>query len=276
MHIGSSLKACWQPVARLWWRWQLARAEIALGKAGWQTADFGRDCDDMLRRLEGVERRQVSLINDRSQCARQIDDLSDAVSTAETTLSEAARRLRLLRDAAAAEEVGLQERLDSAACKAARFQAAARGLEQELAGGTGDDSPARPTWQVQVELTETHARLEDEQQEAGRLEAMLRQTISSSTESRKAASVELQQAETVLAGLREQLVSLRRRHSALEREIRKIEHQKDAPFRKLGSVMADAGLGPPNQPQLLERVLTLRRRSARVAQSPLATDHHTS
>lgn len=162
MTFGSLLATCWSAVATLWWRWRLSQAETELGRAGWQSCDFGGEARDLLNRLDTTERHQLDLINQRATCATALAELDALIASAIAARDSAAAMLQKVRDRQRNEGGALETALAAARTKTVRFQNAISALEEELAGKRHDNVPPRPKWQVHIELVEAAARLQEE------------------------------------------------------------------------------------------------------------------
>ncbi len=259
-HLTRLVGRGWRLMMSIWLRRQLARAEAELGRAGWQTCDFSGEIEMALSSLNTAERMQITLLNQRAQTTRDIamleEQLAECSSTIESTSASLAERDTSLET----ENRQLNLELSGLQQKITRFAAAAQALEDELAGRTRSKDINRPLWQVQLELTEIRSRLEDEERKALALEAA---RLSAQRQQEKDAAPlreRLASAQNLSRKLTSQLRALRKKHAEIQRQLDDAERGKVVSYQKIGAVMADAGLGPPNQPELLERVLLLRQK----------------
>lgn len=248
----------WHEVASIWWRRQLAKAEAELGMAGWLTCDFGEEVEHVLSRLSETERRQAQLINQRALAANEISNAEKQVAECEAIIAKASDQLSEL-DAEFTRNVQqINAHLSNSREKAVRFAAAADALEEELAGQLPKSTQRRPEWQVKIELTEVRSRREDEEQKALVLEA---ERISAEHKRHgKAAPLKkmIAKEQARMSLLCKQIDAARKNHTEAQRAIQQAERRKTVSYRKIGALMADAGVGSPNQPELLHRVLALR------------------
>jgi chromosome segregation ATPase len=272
-------------IARLRVRHAIFQAETELGLLGSEQADFFDErIGAEVKKVRDFENAQAALLNASAELAERKTALDEELAREKALHDEAQAALAAERQPLAGqfEQAESAHRLKLEAC--ARFDRALLEiiqLERQLAERSIDFMKvANPAEQVRNEaraVSDHLMRLPGERkllladkagasQEAGRLEpevARLR--------------AELQRIDAAASGARHRLAAASRRLTAelrhLDRERKKssshmsrLDREKRSPYRLIGACLADSGIAPLNQPQVLEKVLVLRERDTRLSE----------
>jgi chromosome segregation ATPase len=262
------------------------KAEVELGWLGWEQVDFFElPITEEVNKVQESERTQASLLNTSAELAarKAVFDKELAGEKALHDQTQASLAEERAPVAAALEEAEAKrrqkleavERFDRAVEEIAR-------LEKQLeARSLAFMKIERPDISIRTEarkVSDELGRLSDERQlvladkvnaaqEAARIEPGIAQL-----------RAELERLDTAASAVRERLAGATRRLTgemrALERERRKsnmrmshLDREKRKPYQRIGAVLADHGIYPLNQPQVFEKVLALRERDARIAET---------
>jgi chromosome segregation ATPase len=268
---------------------RLAKAETNLGLLGWQQADFAGEAQRHIDQLTNVEREQARLTNESARLGLAIQHFQDEGAAAQRQFEETrrARAAERVKVAAPVEETARQcaerERLRD------NFAARVATLARELADADRQHAEllaaAKLTPDDRAELGRLRQRtagipteLADLRLRQQRLVGELRPLQEALARGRAAVAVEdeklrVQQAAFAEAELarKKEVADFQREKQAVEKEIASLEKAKGDPYRRIGQVLADAGIAPMNQPHALAAVQQGRAAIALLAQAITAS-----
>ena len=268
---------------------RLAKAETNLGLLGWQQADFEGEAQRHIDQLTNVEREQARLTNESARLGLAIQHIQDEGAAAQRQFEET-RRVRAaerVKVAAPVEETARQcaerERLrDNFAERVATLERELADADRQhaelLAGAklTPDDRTElgrlrQRTAGIPTELADLRLR---QQHLVGELrplqEALARGRAAVAVEDEKLRVQQAAFAEAELARKKE-VADFQREKQTVEKEIASLEKAKGDPYRRIGQVLADAGIAPMNQPHALAAVQQGRAAVALLAQEITAS-----
>lgn len=268
---------------------RLAKAETNLGLLGWQQADFAGEAQRHIDQLTNVEREQARLTNESARLGLAIQHLQDEGAAARRQFEETRRALAAerVKVAAPVEETARQcaerERLRD------NFAERVATLERELADADRQHAEllaaAKLTPDGRAELGRLRQRttgipteLADLRLRQQRLVGELRPLQEALARGRAAVAGEdeklrVQQAAFAEAELarKKEVADFQREKQTVEKEIASLEKAKGDPYRRIGQVLADAGIAPMNQPHALAAVQQGRAAIALLAQAITAS-----
>ena len=255
---------------------RLAKAETDLGLLGWQQADFEGEAQRYIDQLSNVEREEARLTNESARLGLALQRLQDegaaalrqfeethrvlaadhtrVVGPVEDTARQCAERVRM-RDSFAERAAALECELADANRQQAALLAAGKLTPEDRAelSRLRDRTAGLPT-----ELADLRFR---QQRLAGELrpleEALTRGRAAVALEDEKLRAQRAEFAEADQARQKE-ISDCWREKQAVEKEIEGLEKAKGDPYRKIGRILADAGIAPMNQPQALTAVQQAR------------------
>lgn len=257
-------------------RRRLAGAEIRLGLLGWQQADFDAETQRQVDAIQNVEREQAALTNRAAEVSHETEavaaerakvradfDLRRGALEAERTLARAplAEIERTLRT--------VRERPADGSQRVAELERTLRETEalyNKLLGVHPQPPQVRDEirtlWErfnaIPNEISGIKARELRNASEAQELEQQ-RKVIEDRTADFDRQLGELKaQADKSDAEFAAKMKELGKEHDRAESSGQSLERAKKDPYREIGRVLADSGLGPVNQPEALTCVLTLR------------------
>lgn len=261
-----------------WWqrrrlRQELRQAEIELGMQGWQAADFPSELDETLTFLRRVEEAQVDHLNHNAELAEAMRNLDEREKRARFLYDGECAAIQDRCGHALARQPEIADEVQTARERETSFRDAITDLDAELEALTRERSKiVRSKKNVENRLRQltfrsTELRTEREALDRQRRQWGSRQVMLSKEAEAVAASC--QQAEhDRRAAQRKLLNELRlisrarnecfRHRAGSESEFRRIEKMKADAFAILGATLANAGIAPPNQPELLQIVQELR------------------
>lgn len=284
--IARHVRRFWLRVQLFLLRRELFQAEAALGWLGWEQVDFfDNEINEQVRKVQEFENAQASLLNVSAELSGSKAALDEELAREKAIHDEAQAALALERAPIAAqyEEVEARRRLKVEAV--ARFERAIEEMarmEKELeARSLAYMNVQRLTPEIRAAArqvsdalgrlpAERHLVLADKanaMQEAARLEPVLAPL-----------RAELQRIDTAAAAASDRLADATRRLTSgmrrFDREQKKsdirmahLDREKQTPYRLIGACLADHGISPLNQPQVLDKVLDLRAREAKLTQT---------
>ena len=280
------VRIVWLSVARWRLRRALFEAETELGWLGWEQVDFfDEELSTHVKIVQDFEQTQASLLNTSAELSGQKADL-DRILARETAVHDQTQA------ALAAERAPISAKLEQAeATRRLKIEAGerfARALEEmaSLEKRLEADSQAymraeRPNIQIRIEARKVSDEL-------GRLSGERKLVLAGQANAaREAAALEpaiarmraeLQRIDSAASAARDTLAAATRRHGG---ETRPLEHQKKksnlrmahldgekrAHYRIIGTCMANEGVAPRNQPELLTKVFSLRDRDLRLSET---------
>jgi chromosome segregation ATPase len=275
--LSARFRIAWLWVQRLRIRRDLYMAETQLGLLGWEQAEFyGDDINAHVKQVQDFEQTQAALLN-----------VSAALSEKKAALDAQLAQARAIHDekqaAIAAERAPVATRFDEAdntrrqkLAAIDRFDRAIQELEQtekELQRRSlAFMKVANPTFEIRAEarrVTDELARVPGERkivladqsrarQEAAQLEpgiAQLRNQLRE-IDSRAAAVRDEFAAET--RRLNGEMSRLDKERKKSHIEMSNLDREKRKPYQAIGACLADDGIGPLNQPEVLQKVLEFR------------------
>jgi len=277
----------------LWLRAQRARvgrelfhAEAELGWLGWEQVEFYDDeVQAQVAKIQEFESTQASLQNTTAELSGQKGALAEQLARETSAHDQAEAALAAEREPIASRQAEAEaaHRLKSEAI--GRFDRAVEeidGLEQRL------EAQSREYMRVENPTMAIRAEARAVSDEIGRigLERKLVLADKARVVSEVAAleaemgriEADLQRIDEAAAAARETLEASTRRVGEetrqLESETQKsnlqtahLDREKQKPYRFIGACLADHGIFPRNQPQVLEKVFTLRERDFQLAET---------
>jgi chromosome segregation ATPase len=280
------LRILWLWAARLRLRRALFLAEAELGWLGWEQAEFyDEQIAAEVRKVQEFENTQASIQNTSAELSDRKGALDQEHAREKTLHDQTLESLAKEREPIAAQ---LQQAETSRRQKTEaldRFDHAVEEigrLERELEARSLDFmNVERPTIDIRAEAREVSdalARLVGERA----LVLADRATAAQELAAHEAAIIrlrgELQRIDSASATARDALGDASRRLTGemrlLDRKQRKtslhmahLDRKKQQPYRYIGACLADHGIAPLNQPQILQQVFTLRDRDFRLAET---------
>ena len=273
-------------VAQVRLRRTLVQAETELGWMGWEQVDFfDTQISEEVRKVQEFEGAQASLMNTSAELSGRKAALDEELALEKARHDQAQAALAQEREPIAAQfdqaETARRQKLDASE----RFERALgelAQLEKQLEARSRSLMCAEnPTFAIRVEAREISdqlARLPGERKlvfadktnasrEAARLEPGIAEL-----------RAELRRIDAAASAARDRLAAVNRRVTAevrlLERERKKskvsmshLDREKLSPYRLIGACLADHGIAPLNQPQILDKVFALRERDAQLEQT---------
>ena len=257
-------------------RRRLAAAETELGLLGWQQAEFDEETGRQVDQIQHVEREQGRLQNAGSDLAQAIRALQEERTRRHRELEAGRARLTHEREEIREPLAGLESRIAALRTREHDFEIRTPGLDREKRELDGiytqlllvQPQPPR----VRDELHRVRDRLIAIPNEIADLRSQhLRIAADLVAKDAEAAAItgqlavldrQLRDLDTAAEAADDQLATeLRERErekARVEIDIEKLERAKLNPYREIGRVLADSGLGPVNQPNILQRVQSLR------------------
>jgi len=283
--LARRLRIAWLWFARVRVRRALLEAEGELGWLGWEQVDFfDNQIVVEVEKVREFENTQASLMNTSAELSGRKAALDEELAAGKAVHDEAQDALSKARhemlkeleqsEARRRQKLEAVERFERALEEIARLE---EGLEVRSVSLMKIERPDMEIRAEAREVSDALGRLPGERrlvladkaaagEEAARLEPGITQL-----------RLGLQQNEDAASAARERLAAATRRVTAemrlLERQRKKsnvhmsqLDREKRKPYRLIGACLADHGIAPLNQPQMLENVLTLRERHAVLAQ----------
>ena len=287
---GLRLRMAWLWIQRFRARNALAVAEGELGFLAWEQVDFfDEELAAEVRKIQEFEDTQASLLNTSAEIAERKASL-DAQLAREKALHDAAQatldeeRAPLLIQLQEGEELRRLklEAVDRFSRAVDEMDGDMRRLEKEVEEHSRTIMLSRHP-PVAVRNAAIHAK-----------EALLRIAVerkhvlaSQASASQEAAAiearfahlrVELKRIDSAAAEAHEAFAAathrltgerrlLERRKKKSSSDMSHLDSKKQRPYRSIGACLADHGIAPRNQPQVLQKVLTLRERNHLLTQS---------
>ena len=258
-------------------RRQLAAAETELGLLGWQQADFDEETAQRVDEIQHVEREQSDQQNASAGLAQTIRALVEQRETARREHDAQRARLEPEREKIRAPLAELEPRLAALRKHGPDHERRVSDIDREqreldkLYNELLLIQPPPP--QIRTELRRVRDRLiaipgekdalraqherlaadlQTTEQQAAEIEARVAALDRQLRELQSAADAE---DDRLAAELREK----EKEKARIETGVEKLERAKLDPYREIGRVLADSGVAPINQPQVLDRVRALRR-----------------
>lgn len=277
LDLSRRLKFAWLWTVRLRLRAKLFKAEGELGWLGWEQADFyDETIAAQVAKVQEFENTQALLLNTSAELSGRKAELDEELAKEKALHDQTLKALteermpigQKLEEAETRRRLKLEavERFGKALEEIARTE---KMLEVKSLDFMKVQNPNLATRiearQVSDELgrlpTERNLVMADKSaasEEAGRMEPEIARLRG-----------ELQRIDTAVSAARDRLETAMRKTDAearkLERErkkssdhMSKLDRQKREPYRAIGACLADHGIAPLNQPEMLERVLALR------------------
>jgi chromosome segregation ATPase len=271
-------------IERLRLRRKIYEAETELGWLGWEQVEFyDEDTNAQIAKIHEFENAQASLQNTSAELAGHKVALDEELAHETTLHDQAQAALASERDPLAARAQELEphrqdkleiiERFDRAIAELTN-----RELELEELSLTfmNVEHPTLEHRNEAREISEELTRLADERKfvQSGKSNVVGELTAVETELSGLLAGIE--RIDTQSAQAREALAATARRVSdeirLLEREKEKsnihmsnIDREKQKPYRFIGACLADHGIAPRNQPEILDKVMNFRARDLQLA-----------
>ncbi len=286
LDLSRRLRIAWLRAVRLRLRRSLFEAEAQLGWLGWERVDFfDAETTAEVEKVREYENAEASLMNTSAELAGRKASLDRQLAAEKSLHDQAQKSLAEEREPIAAQleqaEARRRQKLEAADRFERAIEEIAR-LEKQLeARSLSFMNIEHPSMAIRTEAREVSdelARLPGERklvyadkaaalEQAARLEPEIARLRG-----------HLQRIETASSAARDHLAAATRRLGGemrlLEQEQRKskvhmsrLDREKRKPYRRIGACLADHGIAPLNQPEVLEKVLTLRAREAELIQT---------
>lgn len=255
---------------------KLAKAETTLGLLGWQQADFDDATQEEVRRIIECEREQATATNNSAAVGRDLRELLDARAVGKEHFERECRameeeRRRVSRERPAIErqlaekrrvEPDLEKRMPE-------LDGELRELSRRYATLLAMDPPTPQSRQELVQVRERIVSIPNEKTEVRMLHLRAVQEMRTlemqlAKEDSELADFERRESELTEAfkradgDLAERIEKLEAEKAAFEKAFQSLEGAKANPYREVGRVLADSGVGPMNQPQALAAVRSHR------------------
>ncbi len=252
-------------------RKQLGAAEAELGLLGWQQADFDEKTQREVDQIQNYEREQGRLTNESAALGKAVRDLQEKRAEARRVFEEAKKKLveeiRVLRDPLVATEkqlASMRKQEPQYEKRIPELDRELRDVEKRYKDLLASDPQSRGRDDVvqlreravaipnqKADLRTQHMRIASEIKD---LETRVSQDTARVVELEK----ELAELEAGFAAsdreLAAELKVQERERARIGKEIDGLEGAKANPYQQIGRVLADSGLGPVNQPHVLEKV----------------------
>lgn len=255
---------------------KLAKAETTLGLLGWQQADFDEATQEEVRRIIECEREQATATNNSAAVGRELKELLDARAVGKEHFEREGRaiedeRRRVNKERPAIErqlaekrrvEPDLEKRMPE-------LDAELRELSKHYATLLAMDPPTPQSRQELLQVRERIVTIPNEKtevrmlhlravQEVRTLEMQLAKEDAELADSDRRLSELTEAFKRADADLAERIEKLEAEKAAFEKAFQSLEGAKANPYREVGRVLADSGVGPMNQPQALAAVQSHR------------------
>jgi chromosome segregation ATPase len=284
--LSRRFRIAWLWIARLRLRRALMEAEGELGWLGWEQVDFfDNEINAEVDKVREFENTQASLMNTSAELSGQKAALDEDLAGEKTLHDQTQQDLAGERGTIAGQleqaegrrslRLGAVERFERALEEMARVE---KELEGRSVSFMNVDQPDMETRKLAREISDELARLPGERrlvlsdkataaEEAGRLESEitnLRIELARIDATASAARERLAAATHRIAG---EIRRLEQKRETSSQHMSRLDREKKKPYRAIGACLADHGIAPLNQPEMLERVFSLRERDAFLTQS---------
>jgi chromosome segregation ATPase len=249
-----------------------AKALTQLGLLGWQGADFDADTQRQVDEIQNVEREQSRHLNEAAAHAMEIRGLNAERETARRSHLEARKQLeadlRKANDKKAQVERNVAERRKVEP----KFQQRIPELDRELRETNKLYSELlvleKQTPQTKQEIIRLRERIvaipnEKSDLRTSHLRSVtelraLEQNLAGEAEAVTAAQQRIHYAESQWeaadTALAAKIKAAEKEKSAAERQYASLETAKSNPYQRIGEVLSGSGIGPINQPEILQEV----------------------
>jgi chromosome segregation ATPase len=283
--IGRRLGIGWLWVKRLRVRRALSTAEGELGWLGWEQVDFyDEQIVAEVQKVREYENTQASLMNTSAELSGRKAALDEELAREKAKHDEAQKELAEERGKIAGQLEQAENKRRQKLAAVQRFGQALEelaGQERELQKRSLDlMNVVRVDLATRVEAREVSdalARVPAERRlvladkataadEAARLEpgiAQFRAELQRIDGEAAAAGEGLAEATRRVTG---ELLLLERERDKSNVHMSRLDKEKLKPYRAIGACLADHGIAPLNQPEILEKVFALREREAGIAE----------
>ena len=255
-------------------RRELDRAKSELGLYGWQCADFPTALDGTIAFLRQVEEAQVDLLNhnaDLTQTLQQFDERAErARSVYEASCQAIDARLGHAKERG---PEALKENQEAIAREKAFLKAVTdldrqiQELEQARATMVKNQAPGidGKLRSLMVKTNELRSERQSVDQQRRVWSSKRTQTSAEAAATQSALQRGKKERRRAQRQLMADLGKIRRERSRAfsqksgsDKEFKRIDRLKVQAYAELGDALANAGIAPPNQPELLQIVLELR------------------
>ena len=251
---------------------RLAQAEATLGLLGWQQADFDEATQEQVGRIVEYESDQARATNESAATGRALRELKDARATGQQHFDRESAAIEDERRSLGNAHSQIEHKLAEKRRIEPDLEQQMPELDRELreksrlyAGLLGSD-PQTP--QIKAELLRLRERIVAIPNAKTDLRMLhLRavtevRALEAELEQDRAKLAELEARERQLTDafkkadgeLAEQIEELERQRDLFDKRFDSLEGAKANPYREVGRVLADSGVGPVNQPQALDAV----------------------
>jgi chromosome segregation ATPase len=277
VRIGSLL------VRRFQLRRSLAEAETELGWLGWEQVDFFDErLTEQVKKVQEFENAQAALLNTSAELSGRKNQLAQ-------TLAQHSGEHDRTQTSLAAERAPLAESLDASEITRRQKMEAVERFTRAMDELTKEEKrlEARSLALMGVLDPDMRTRIEAREvsDELGRLAAekklVMADKVTAAREVEKLdalitrARAEIKRIDTAAAAARDAMAAARASHDAeselLDHERKKsslhmahLDKEKRKPYRIIGAALADDGIFPMNQPEVLNAVLALRQQEAQL------------
>ncbi len=255
---------------------KLAKAETTLGLLGWQQADFDDVTQEEVRRITECEREQATATNDSAAVGQDLQELRDVRSVGKEHYERECRAMDDERRRVSRERPAIERQLAEKRSVEPDLERRMPGLDGELrelsrryATLLAMDPPTPQSRQELLQVRERIVTIPNEKTEVRMLHLRAVQEVRTlemqlAKEDAELADFERREGELTAAfkradgDLAERIAKLEAEKEAFEKVFQSLEGAKANPYREVGRVLADSGVGPMNQPQALAAVQSHR------------------
>lgn len=278
-YVQPGLREIGRQAARLLLRARLAlarrrraKALTQLGLLGWQGADFDPETQRQVDEIQNVEREQSRHLNDAATHSQAVRRLMGEREQARRTHQEARKEIEAELKRANEKKALLERQVAEKRKVEPKFQQRIPELDRELRETNKLYSELlvmeKQTPQTKQEIIRLRERIVAIPNEKNDLRTSHLRSVTElrTLEENLARQVEFvaavqqrityaeSQWEAADAALVASIKAAEKEKAAAERQYAALENAKDNPYQRIGEVLSGSGLGPINQPEVLEKV----------------------
>jgi chromosome segregation ATPase len=253
-------------------RRKLDRAETELGLLGWQQADYDRETQREVEKIQNYEREQSRLTNESAEIGRVIGECYTQREAARKEFEALRKQFQSERHVIAEPLDRIEKQLVGLRKQEPAYERRIPELDRELRLVNESYTQLLTSDSSSAQLRDDLIRLRERTVAIPNEKADLRTQHLRIVSEIKMLETRLARAQTTMAALdkqaqeleaqfaeadREILAEIRshqREKSRVEKEIDALERAKANPYLQIGRVLADNDLAPMNQPNALEKV----------------------
>jgi chromosome segregation ATPase len=249
-----------------------AKALTQLGLLGWQGADFDPETQRQVDEIQNVEREQSRHLNEAAAHSMEVRRLNEEREAARRSYQEARKELEAELRKANERKAGLEKVVADKRKVEPKFQQRIPELDRELRETNKLYSELlvleKQTPQTKQEIIRLRERIVAIPNEKNDLRTSHLRSVTElrTFEENLARQVEFvaavqqrvnyaeSQWEAADAALAVKIKAEEKEKNAAERQFASLEAAKSNPYQRIGEVLSGSGLGPINQPEILEEV----------------------